>query len=209
MDAKDRIIEQRMAKRRHSALVLRSIIALLLVLAAVLAVILIRAAIVDGAFDHVIVQVKQRLGMSVEGEDPGPILTEKQTEAADTARAKKILKKARKLAAQYDYQGAIVAIEPSTGKIRAMVSKPDYNPNTINEIWSEIIGDASSSVLLNRATLGLYPPGSTYKVITALEYVTEHLHSYRDFVYKCKGETVVNSNLAAVEAGYHYANSNR
>ena len=92
-----------------------------------------------------------------------------------------------------DYQGAIVAIEPSTGKIRAMVSKPDYNPNTINEIWSEIIGDASSSVLLNRATLGLYPPGSTYKVITALEYVTEHLHSYRDFVYKCKGETVVNS----------------
>ena len=107
MDAKDRIIEQRMAKRRHSALVLRSIIALLLVLAAVLAVILIRAAIVDGAFDHVIVQVKQRLGMSVEGEDPGPILTEKQTEAADTARAKKILKKARKLAAQYDYQGAI------------------------------------------------------------------------------------------------------
>ena len=107
MDAKDRIIEQRMAKRRHSALVLRSIIALLLVLAAVLAVILIRAAIVDGAFDHVIVQVKQRLGMSVEGEDPGPILTEKQTEAADTAMAKKTLKKARKLAAQYDYQGAI------------------------------------------------------------------------------------------------------
>ena len=106
MDAKDRIIEQRMAKRRHSALVLRSIIALLLVLAAVLAVILIRAAIVDGAFDHVIVQVKQRLGMSVEGEDPGPILTEKQTEAADTARAKKTLKKARKLAAQYDYQGS-------------------------------------------------------------------------------------------------------
>ncbi len=92
-----------------------------------------------------------------------------------------------------DYQGAVVAIEPSTGKIRAMVSKPDYNPNTLDEIWSEIIGDASSSVLLNRATLGLYPPGSTYKVITALEYVNEHLHSYRDFVYKCKGETVVNS----------------
>lgn len=92
-----------------------------------------------------------------------------------------------------DYRGAIVAIEPSTGKIRAMVSKPDYDPNDINEIWSEIVGDADSSVLLNRVTQGLYPPGSTYKVITALEYITEHLHSYRDFSYHCKGETVVNS----------------
>ena len=92
-----------------------------------------------------------------------------------------------------DYHGAIVAIEPSTGKIRAMVSKPDYNPNTLDDIWSEIVGDASSSVLLNRASQGLYPPGSTYKVITALEYVTEHLHSYHDFTYNCKGETVVNS----------------
>ncbi|MBR5047440.1 MAG: penicillin-binding protein 2, partial [Eubacterium sp.] len=92
-----------------------------------------------------------------------------------------------------DYRGAVVAMEPSTGKIRAMVSKPDYNPNDIQKIWSQIVDDANSSVLLNRATQGLYPPGSTYKVITGLEYLTEHLHSYRDFTYTCKGETVVNS----------------
>lgn len=92
-----------------------------------------------------------------------------------------------------DYQGAIVAIEPSTGKIRAMVSKPVFNPNDLEEIWADIVNDDSSSVLLNRATLGMYPPGSTYKVITALEYILEHAQSYGDFSYTCKGKTVVDS----------------
>ena len=92
-----------------------------------------------------------------------------------------------------DYRGAVVAIEPSTGKIRAMVSKPDYDPNTLSDIWEDIINDETSSVLLNRNTQGLYPPGSTYKCITALEYIREHLHSYHDFHYKCKGETIVNN----------------
>lgn len=92
-----------------------------------------------------------------------------------------------------DYQGAIVAIEPSTGKIRAMVSKPVFNPNDLEEIWADIVNDDSSSVLLNRCTQGLYPPGSTYKVITALEYILEHAQSYEDFRYTCEGKTVVDS----------------
>ena len=107
MDAKDRIIEQRMAKRRRSALVLRSLIALLLAAAVILVIVLIRAGIVDGAFEHVIAQVKQRMGMSVEEEAPQTVLTEKQTEESGTAETKKRLKKARRLAAQYNYQAAI------------------------------------------------------------------------------------------------------
>ncbi len=89
------------------------------------------------------------------------------------------------------YRGSIVAIEPSTGKVRAMVSKPDFNPNYIDDIWSDIVNDESSTVLLNRATQGLYPPGSTYKVVTALEYIMEHPYSYNDFEYLCEGETII------------------
>lgn len=70
-------------------------------------------------------------------------------------------------------RGAVVCVEPSTGKILCLVSKPDFDPNTIAGSWEDITGDETSSVLLNRATQGLYPPGSTFKIITALEYLAE------------------------------------
>ena len=52
--------------------------------------------------------------------------------------------------------GAVVVIEPSTGKILAMVSKPDYNPNQIEEIWESLSKEEEKqqSYLLNRATQG-------------------------------------------------------
>ncbi len=58
------------------------------------------------------------------------------------------------------YQGAIVVTEVSTGKVLAMVSHPDFDPNEIGEIWDSVVESETSSVLLNRATQGLYPPGS-------------------------------------------------
>ena len=59
-----------------------------------------------------------------------------------------------------NYDGAVVVMEPSTGKVLAMVSKPDFDPNTIAADWDSIISeDNNNSVLLNRATQGLYPPG--------------------------------------------------
>lgn len=85
-----------------------------------------------------------------------------------------------------DYQGAVVAIEPSTGKILAMVSKPDYNPNAIVDNWTALNSD-SSSPLLNRATQGLYPPGSTFKLITTLEYIREN-PDYEAYDYTCTSE---------------------
>lgn len=92
-----------------------------------------------------------------------------------------------------DRKGAVVAIEPKTGKVRAMVSKPDFDPNELDDIWEEINADEDNSCLVNRCTQGLYPPGSTYKLLTALEYMEEHPASYGDFSYKCTGETIVNS----------------
>lgn len=64
--------------------------------------------------------------------------------------------------------GAIVALEPSTGKILAMVSFPDFNPNasSLDENWKYIV-EREDSPLLARATSGLYAPGSTYKIVTA------------------------------------------
>lgn len=94
--------------------------------------------------------------------------------------------------------GAVIAMEPSTGKILAMVSKPDYNPNTIAQEWDSIVSDEGNSVLLNRVTQGLYPPGSTFKIFTTLEYMREHtdLDSYS---YECTG------SLAGQEAEIHCA----
>jgi peptidoglycan glycosyltransferase len=78
-------------------------------------------------------------------------------------------------------------MEPSTGKILAMVSKPDFDPNSIDEIWDSLINDDSSSVLLNRATQGMYPPGSTFKILTALEYIRENPDTYNNYSYSCNG----------------------
>ena len=66
------------------------------------------------------------------------------------------------------YRGAVVALEPSTGKVLAMVSLPDFDPSaaSLEQSWNAIV-EREDSPLLNRATQGLYPPGSTYKIVTA------------------------------------------
>ncbi len=86
------------------------------------------------------------------------------------------------------YKGAVVVMEPSTGRILAMVSKPDFNPNTVTQEWDNIVADENGeSPLLNRAAQGLYPPGSTFKVITTLQYIREHPDDYADYGYTCSG----------------------
>jgi peptidoglycan glycosyltransferase len=64
-------------------------------------------------------------------------------------------------------KGAVVAIEPSTGKVRVMVSIPEYDPNLIPSQIGRLNRDRENQPLLNRATQELYPPGSTFKVVTA------------------------------------------
>ena len=56
-------------------------------------------------------------------------------------------------------------------KILAMNLPSGYDPNSIGEIWEDLVDNDSSTVLVNRATQGLYPPGSTFKIVTALEYI--------------------------------------
>lgn len=85
------------------------------------------------------------------------------------------------------YKGAAVVTEVSTGKILAMVSHPDFDPNEIGEIWDSLLESETSSVLLNRATQGQYPPGSTFKIITALEYIRENPETYGQYSFQCGG----------------------
>ncbi|HKH42177.1 MAG TPA: penicillin-binding protein 2 [Solirubrobacterales bacterium] len=63
-------------------------------------------------------------------------------------------------------RGSVVAIVPSTGEVRAMVSIPEYDPNQIPKRFAQFNRD-DSAPLFNRATQAGYPPGSTMKVVTA------------------------------------------
>ncbi len=86
-----------------------------------------------------------------------------------------------------DRRGAVVVMEVATGKILAEVSKPDFDPNTIVADYEDYVGDATSSVLLNRAVNGLYPPGSVFKIVTALSYMRAKPGDYKDYSYECTG----------------------
>jgi len=63
-------------------------------------------------------------------------------------------------------RGSIVALEPQTGRVRVMVSVPEYDPNLVPDRFGELSTDENKP-LFNRATQASYPPGSTFKVVTA------------------------------------------
>lgn len=67
--------------------------------------------------------------------------------------------------------GAVVALDPRTSEVRVLMSRPNFDPNLFStgvalEDWQKLVND-DQKPLHNRALLGQYPPGSTYKVITA------------------------------------------
>jgi peptidoglycan glycosyltransferase len=72
------------------------------------------------------------------------------------------------------HKGAVVALDPATGKVLAMTTYPRYDPNdlsshntkAVRKAWDELNKDPDKP-LLNRAAGELYPPGSTFKIITA------------------------------------------
>jgi peptidoglycan glycosyltransferase len=63
--------------------------------------------------------------------------------------------------------GAVVAIEPSTGKVKVMASNKSYDPNRIPDEIEKLNGNEVERPIVDRASQGLYPPGSTFKVVTA------------------------------------------
>lgn len=70
-------------------------------------------------------------------------------------------------------RGAVAAVEPSTGRILALVSTPSYDPerlsgtgSSVTDAWARL-NAANSRPMLNRAIRQTYPPGSTFKIVTA------------------------------------------
>ncbi|WP_149827351.1 peptidoglycan D,D-transpeptidase FtsI family protein [Streptomyces tailanensis] len=70
-------------------------------------------------------------------------------------------------------RGAVAALEPATGRILALVSRPSYDPGVLSgngpsatDAWTRLNGDEGKP-MLNRAVRQTYPPGSTFKVVTA------------------------------------------
>jgi peptidoglycan glycosyltransferase len=65
--------------------------------------------------------------------------------------------------------GAVVALDPATGRVLVMATSPTYNPNLIEKSFGLATRTSApcGAPLLNRATAGKYPPGSTFKMITA------------------------------------------
>lgn len=74
--------------------------------------------------------------------------------------------------AMKEYTGAVVVMEADTGKVLTMMSNPAYNPNEAADNWDTISSDEKSPIL-NRATMGLYTPGSIFKLFTLEEYLEE------------------------------------
>ncbi|SNX62512.1 cell elongation-specific peptidoglycan D,D-transpeptidase [Streptomyces sp. TLI_55] len=85
-------------------------------------------------------------------------------------------------------KGAVVALEPSTGKILALASYPSYDPGTIAgggdsdaEAWKKLDKKNNpDDPMLNRALREVYPPGSTFKVVTAAAALENGLYSSAD-----------------------------
>ena len=86
-----------------------------------------------------------------------------------------------------DHKGAVIALEPDTGRVLVSVSKPSFNPNNIHEEWESLNADSDSGVFLNRGLQGQYPPGSTFKIVTALAYLRQN-QTVDGFSFDCEGE---------------------
>ncbi len=80
-----------------------------------------------------------------------------------------------------DRRGAVVAIDPQTGGVLAIVSKPDYDLSLMGgvipaELWASLNNDPAKP-LFNRATMTRYPPGSTIKMMVAAAALEDHVVS--------------------------------
>ncbi len=83
-------------------------------------------------------------------------------------------------------KGAIISMNPKTGEVYSMVSSPDYNVSKLREEWGDI-SISEERPLLNRATQGLYEPGSAFKILTAASILENGI----DTSYNCKGSVVI------------------
>ncbi len=106
-------------------------------------------------------------------------------------------------------EGAVVMLDVKTGEVLVMASKPGYNPNLLTprisrEVYAEIV---ERKAWTNRATQGLYSPGSTFKIMTAIAglmtgVVDENTH------IECHGSMKVGNRIFLCNAKYGHGKVN-
>ena len=94
-------------------------------------------------------------------------------------------------------RGAVIVLNYKTNEILAMVSMPQFDPTNMDSALS----DEAAGALINRATQGLYPPGSTFKIVT-LASALENLPDLNDFAFDCTGYYPV-GNYAVTDGSAH------
>ncbi len=85
-----------------------------------------------------------------------------------------------------DSRGSVVVLRVDTGEILAMVSKPSFDPNKLSKIWGDL-NKNEDRPLLNRSVSGLYPPGSTFKVVTGISAL-ENIEGISEEVFNDTGK---------------------
>ncbi|MFV0520278.1 MAG: penicillin-binding transpeptidase domain-containing protein [Lachnospirales bacterium] len=84
--------------------------------------------------------------------------------------------------------GAILVMNPTTNNILASYSSPSFDPNNVN---ADVLNSGDNSQLINRVNQGLYPPASTFKVVSTLAFIRNY-EDYENYRYTCTGEIVKN-----------------
>lgn len=106
-----------------------------------------------------------------------------------------------------DQSGAIVAVNVNSGEILALASKPSFNPADFikgidSKTWSDLVNDKTSP-LLNRATQGLYAPGSVFKMVPSTAALNEGFIDHEEYIH-CPGYYKVgNSTFRCWKRGGH------
>jgi len=96
-------------------------------------------------------------------------------------------------------KGSVVALDPKTGEVLAMVSKPDFDPREgkLAENWNNMVEDEEAP-FLPRAIQGLYVPGSTYKVVVGAAAIENGLDSR---IFEDKGAITVDGKKISNAGG--------
>ena len=133
----------------------------------------------------------------VQGETLVTSIDAKLQKLAEQSLAKQI-KDSRK-AGYKATSGAVVAMDPQTGRVLAVASYPDYNPQLFvggisNKDYAALTAPSANDPLLSRAIAGQYAPGSTFKLITTSSLV-DHKEISLDGSYPCPGSVAIDGRV--------------
>jgi len=103
-----------------------------------------------------------------------------------------------------DFKGAAVALDVRTGEVLVLLSKPDYDlndfsPRISQATWQKILDEGAP---FNRALSGIYPPGSTFKLVTSVAGLRSNIISVENSTADCDGDMRIGGRVFRCDNGY-------